>query len=104
MAAGGSNSSDVPPGQQLTIDKLTDLIVCQFRRVELRAIPHGIDRRPRRQRLARLQRRSHRRFEPAMTVQKVLTAAVKKLWDNRNMGPPPVGGVEGRRGARARST
>jgi hypothetical protein len=29
-----------------------------------------------------------------MTVQKVLTAAVKKLWDNRNMGPPPVGGVE----------
>ena len=33
-------------------------------------------------------------FKRAMTVQKALTDAVKKLWDDRRMGPPPVGGVE----------
>ena len=32
-------------------------------------------------------------FDRAMTVQKALTAAVLKLWSDRNMGPPPPGGV-----------
>ena len=90
----GQYGRHVPPGQQLTIDKLTDLIVSSFdqsncapfRMVSIAGHAdkdwHGSNVE------------ATVSFERAMTVQKVLTAAVKKLWDNRNMGPPPVGGVE----------
>ncbi|MER2526870.1 MAG: hypothetical protein ABTR07_02965 [Candidatus Competibacter denitrificans] len=90
----GQYSHMVPSGQKPTIDKLADLIVSSFaqslcppfRKVTVVGHAdkdwHGAGKEMRVS------------FDRAMAVQKELTEAVKKLWSDRNMGPPPVGGVD----------
>jgi hypothetical protein len=90
----GQYSSFIPPGQQPTIDKLADMIVSSFaqfsfppfRNVTVTGHADKDWHGPVKEKKVS--------FERALAVQKALTKAVLKLWSDRNMGPPPVGGVE----------
>jgi len=89
----GQYSSKIPPGQELTINKLTNLIVSSFaqsscppfRKVEI--VGHA-DKD-----WQGAKKEMSVSFARAMAVQQALTTAVRKLWSDRKMGPPPKGGV-----------
>jgi hypothetical protein len=90
----GQYSSDLTPMQQGKIDKLADLIVSSFAQSEcapfrmVSIIGHA-DKDWHGPRFE-----ADVSFKRATTVQEALTGAVRKLWDDRHMGPAPIGGVE----------
>lgn len=90
----GQHSDQLPPGQQSRIDQFADLIVSSFDQSkfppfrEVQIIGHA----DKDWRGAEFEGKVS--FKRAETVEKALTAAVKRIWDERGMGPPPTGGVQ----------
>jgi hypothetical protein len=90
----GQYGIKISPPQALTINKLADLIVSSFaqsvcspfRRVTI--VGHA-DKD-----WQGSKKEMEVSFGRAIAVQQALTAAVRKFWDLRRMGPPPQGGVE----------
>ena len=94
IAGWGQYSSHLTAPQQLSIDKLADLIVSSFTQRDcppFRTVDVAGHADKDWQGVKVEEKVS---FDRAMTVQKALTETVKKLWSDRNMGPPPVGGVD----------